>query len=124
LLFNSFDPAGFVSLDQPPIAIWFQVLSAKLLGFRGIAVPLPQVIEGLLAIVLIYLLVRRSFGKLAALVAAMLLAVTPAVVAADRSNNTESRLVVVLLCATWAAVRAAPGHHRETAVVFARAASE
>jgi 4-amino-4-deoxy-L-arabinose transferase-like glycosyltransferase len=106
-LFNSFDPAGFVSLDKPPIAIWFQVLSAKLLGFRGIAVLLPQVIEGLLAIILTYLLVRRSFGKLAALVAAMLLAVTPAVVAADRSNNMESCLVVILLCATWAAVRAA-----------------
>jgi 4-amino-4-deoxy-L-arabinose transferase-like glycosyltransferase len=42
--FNSFDPAGFVSLDKPPIAIWFQALSAKLLGFRGIVVLLPQVI--------------------------------------------------------------------------------
>ena len=46
-LFNSFDPAGFVSLDKPPIAIWIQVLGAKLLGFRGIAVLLPQVIDKL-----------------------------------------------------------------------------
>jgi 4-amino-4-deoxy-L-arabinose transferase-like glycosyltransferase len=31
LLFKSFDPGGFVSLDKPPIAIWLQVLSAKLI---------------------------------------------------------------------------------------------
>ena len=36
-LYNSFDPAGFVSLDKPPMAIWVQVVSAKLFGFRGLA---------------------------------------------------------------------------------------
>jgi hypothetical protein len=31
--FNAFDPAGFVSLHKPPIALWLQVASAKLVGF-------------------------------------------------------------------------------------------
>src|SRR5256885_16907299 len=31
--FNSFDPAGFVSLDKPPLAFWVQAASAKLFGF-------------------------------------------------------------------------------------------
>jgi 4-amino-4-deoxy-L-arabinose transferase-like glycosyltransferase len=106
LLFNSFDPAGFVSLDKPPIAIWLQVLSAKLIGFSGIALLLPQVIEGLLAIVVVYLFVERTFGVLAGSLAAALLAITPAVVAVDRSNNMESCLIVVLLGAAWAALRA------------------
>ena len=106
-LFNSFDPGGFVSLDKPPIAIWLQVLSAKLVGFNGIAMLLPQVAEGIVAILLVYLLVTRSFGKLAGLFAAALLAVTPVAVAVDRSNNMESCLIVMLLASAWAGVRAA-----------------
>src|SRR5438128_12321651 len=31
--YNSFDPGGFVSVDKPPVALWVQVLSAKLFGF-------------------------------------------------------------------------------------------
>ena len=32
--FNAFDPAGFVSIDKPPLAFWAQTLSAELFGFR------------------------------------------------------------------------------------------
>src|ERR1700722_18115486 len=34
-LFNAFDPAGFLSLDKPPIAFWIQVASAKLFGLNS-----------------------------------------------------------------------------------------
>ncbi|MBV9015123.1 MAG: glycosyltransferase family 39 protein [Alphaproteobacteria bacterium] len=105
-VFNAFDPAGFVSLDKPPVAFWIQTLSAKLFGFSPFSVLLPQLIEGLGAIVLLYVLVRRRFGELAGLVAALALAFTPVAVAVDRSNNTESCLVLVLLFAAWAAIRA------------------
>jgi 4-amino-4-deoxy-L-arabinose transferase-like glycosyltransferase len=106
LFFNAFDPAGFVSLDKPPVAFWIQTLSAKLLGFSPFSVLLPQLIEGLAAIALLYVLVRRRFGEAAGLCAALALALTPIAVAVDRSNNTESCLVLVLLLAAWAAVRA------------------
>src|SRR5215216_2484754 len=69
--FNAFDPGGFVSLDKPPLALWTQVLSAKLIGFHGLAMLLPQVVEGLAAILIVYLMVGRSFGRAAALVAAL-----------------------------------------------------
>ncbi len=105
--FNSFDPAGFVSLDKPPVAIWLQVASAKLLGFSGHSILLAQVVAGLAAILLLYLIVQRTFGRTAAISAALVLAVTPVSVAVDRSNNTESCLIVVLLAATWLAMRAA-----------------
>jgi 4-amino-4-deoxy-L-arabinose transferase-like glycosyltransferase len=98
-LFNAFDPAGFVSLDKPPVAFWIQTLSAKLLGFSASSVLLPQLVEGLCAIVLLYVLVRRRFGEFAGLVAALALALTPVAVAVDRSNNTESCLVLALLLA-------------------------
>ena len=100
--FNAFDPAGFVSLDKPPLAFWLQTASAKLLGFNRFAVLLPQVVEGVAAIALLYWLVRRQFGVPAGLLAALFLALTPISVAVDRSNNTESCLVLVLMLATWA----------------------
>jgi len=102
--FNSFDPAGFVSLDKPPIAFWIQVLSARLLGFSGFSVLLPQVLEGLAAIALLYHLVARKFGATAGLLAALFLALTPISVVVDRSSNTDSCLVLVLLLAAWALI--------------------
>jgi hypothetical protein len=36
--YNAFDPAGFVSLDKPPVAFWLQTASAKLLGFGTVSV--------------------------------------------------------------------------------------
>src|ERR1035437_5716985 len=104
--FNAFDPAGFVSLDKPPIALWLQVASAKVLGFSAFSVMLPQVLEGLVAVILIYKLVSRRFGEAAGLVAALCLALTPISVAVDRSNNTDSCLIMVLLLAAWALIRA------------------
>jgi 4-amino-4-deoxy-L-arabinose transferase-like glycosyltransferase len=105
--FNSFDPGGFVTLDKPPLAIWMQALSAKLLGFSEFAVLLPQVIEGLAAVLLVYLIMARAFERRAALLAALFLALAPGSVAIDRSNNTDSLLIVVLLFAAWLAMRAA-----------------
>ncbi len=102
--FNSFDPAGFVSLDKPPLAFWIQAASAKLFGFGSLSLFLPQVLEGVLAIVVLYHLVQRHFGVAAGLVAALVLAVSPVSVAVDRSNNTESLLILVLLLAVWALV--------------------
>jgi hypothetical protein len=33
--YAAFDPAGFISVDKPPVALWMQVASTKLLGFSG-----------------------------------------------------------------------------------------
>lgn len=107
LFYASFDPAGFVSLDKPPVAFWIQAASAKLLGFSGVSLLLPQVLEGVAAVFLLHHLVRPRFGRVAALLAALFLAVTPISVAIDRSNNTDSCLVLMLLLAAWAAIRAA-----------------
>ena len=100
--FNAFDPAGFVSLDKPPVAFWLQVLSAKLLGFGGFSVLLPQALEGVAAVAVLYAVVRRGFGVRAGLLAAFFLAITPIAIADDRSSNADSCLVLVLLLAAWA----------------------
>jgi 4-amino-4-deoxy-L-arabinose transferase-like glycosyltransferase len=106
-LFNAFDPAGFVSIDKPPVAIWLQVASAKLLGFSALSILLAQVMAGLAAVLIVYVLVQKYWGRTAAAVAALSLALSPVNVAVDRSNNTESCLILVLLAAVWLGTRAA-----------------
>ncbi len=101
-LYNSFDPAGFVSVDKPPVALWIQVASVKLFGFHALGVLIPQALEGVAAVALVYHLVQRRFGAAAGLLAALSLALTPVSVAIDRSSNTDSCLVLVLLLAAWA----------------------
>ncbi|HTR88158.1 MAG TPA: glycosyltransferase family 39 protein [Reyranella sp.] len=103
--FNAFDPAGFVSLDKPPVAFWIQAAFAWVLGFSGFAIHLPQALAGVGSVALMHHLVRRPFGAAAGLIAAFLMAITPIAVAIDRSNNTDSWLVFFLLLAAWAALR-------------------
>ncbi len=106
-IFNSFDPAGFVSIDKPPVAIWLQVASAKLLGFSTLSILLAQVLAGLAAIVFSYVLVQKVWGRTAGAMAALSLALSPVNIAVDRSNNTESCLILALLIAVGLAMRAA-----------------
>jgi 4-amino-4-deoxy-L-arabinose transferase-like glycosyltransferase len=106
-LFNAFDPAGFVSIDKPPVAIWLQVASAKLFGFSALSIMAAQVMAGLAAVLIVYALVRKYWGGTAAAIAALSLALSPINVAVDRSNNTESCLILVLLAAVWLGMRAA-----------------
>ena len=105
--FNSFDPGGFVTVDKPPLGLWVQTASAALFGFSGFSLLLPQAAAGVLSVLLLYHLVRRTFGPPAGLTAALVLAITPISVAANRNNTMDSQLVLVLLLAAWAVIRAA-----------------
>lgn len=104
--FVSFDPAGFVTVDKPPVAFWVQTLSAKLFGYHGLSILLPQALAGVASVGLVWYLVRRAFGGGAGLLAAVAFAVAPISVAVDRSNNPDSLLTLTLLLAVCALVRA------------------
>jgi 4-amino-4-deoxy-L-arabinose transferase-like glycosyltransferase len=104
--YNSLDPGGFVCVDKPPVAIWVQVLSAKLFGFNPYSVLVPQAVMGTLSVLIIWYLTRRCFGPLAAFLAALALALTPISVAVERTNNTDACLAFVLLLSAWALIRA------------------
>src|SRR5919202_3382502 len=104
--FVSFD-AGFVSVDKPPLGLWIQAASAELFGFHGWSLLLPQALAGVLSVALLYHLVSRTFGPVAGLVAALVLAVTPIAVAVDRTNLLDSLLVLTVLVAAWAVLYAA-----------------
>ena len=106
-LFASFDPAGFLALDKPPGAFWIQALGVRCLGWEGWVLHVPQAVEGVLAVWLVYALTRRAAGPWPALAAGLVLAFSPANVAVDRSNLPDTCLLLVLLAAAWAALRAA-----------------
>jgi 4-amino-4-deoxy-L-arabinose transferase-like glycosyltransferase len=105
--FASFDPAGFVSVDKPPLGFWIQALSVLVFGFHGWALILPQALAGSLSVLVLYKLVQRTFGETAGLLAALILAVTPISVATARNNTPDSLLTFVVLLAAWAALKAA-----------------
>jgi 4-amino-4-deoxy-L-arabinose transferase-like glycosyltransferase len=104
--FVSFDAAGFVSVDKPPLGLWLQAASAKIFGFSGVSLILPQAIAGLLSVALLYYLVRRIFGPGTGLLSALALAITPVSVVVSRNNIIDSTLILTLLLGIWAVSRA------------------
>ncbi|PCK19879.1 mannosyltransferase [Bacillus pumilus] len=98
--FASFDPAGYVTVDKPPLTFWLQTISAKVFGLHGWSVILPQALAGIGSVYLIYRLVKPTFGQAAARLAALIMACTPIAVAVSRTNNIDSLLVFILLLAT------------------------
>ncbi|CAN5411440.1 glycosyltransferase family 39 protein [soil metagenome] len=104
--YAAFDPQGFISVDKPPVALWLQVASVKLFGFQPFSLILPQLLEGVLSVGLLFHLVRRRFDVLASLLAALFLALTPILVAVNRTNNMDSCLLLILLLASWAFIKA------------------
>ncbi|WP_232836972.1 ArnT family glycosyltransferase [Lentzea terrae] len=104
-LFGSFDPAGVVTVDKPPMALWPQAIAVSVFGFHGWAVLLPQVIEGVAAVFLLHRTVRLWADEKVALLAALILALTPITVAINRDNNPDTLLVLLLVAAAYASTR-------------------
>ncbi|WP_221761224.1 glycosyltransferase family 39 protein [Kibdelosporangium aridum] len=105
-IFGSFDPAGVVTVDKPPLALWPQVISVWIFGYHDWSILLPQVIEGVAAIFLLHRTVRLWAGENAALIAALIFALTPITVVTNRTNNTDAMLVLMLVAAAYAFTRA------------------
>src|SRR4029077_1774493 len=104
--FVSFDPGGLVSIDKPPLALWVQTASAKVFGFSPLALLLPQAIGGVIAVAVMSRILARRCGPPAALAAALALAVFPSFVAVSRENSVDTLLILLLLLASAALLRA------------------
>ena len=98
-IFGAFDPAGTVTIDKLPGELWVQALSLRIFGFHIWALVLPQVVEGVLTILVLYRAVRRLAGPAAGLTAAAVLAVTPITVLLSRGNVSDSLLILLLVLA-------------------------
>ncbi|GHO85583.1 ArnT family glycosyltransferase [Dictyobacter formicarum] len=111
LFFAAFDPAGFLALDKPPLGFWIQMLSVRLFGFSVFTILLPEALAGVLAVAVMFHLVRRVFGPLSGLIAALALALSPISIATNRTNIIDSLLVLAVLLATWLVNKATETGH-------------
>ena len=105
-MFVSFDPGGLITVDKPPLALWVQAASAKLFGFSPLSLLLPEAIAGVLAVALLYFLLARRLGAVAAFAGALALAVFPSFVAVSRDNGVDPILILLLILACGAGLRA------------------
>ena len=105
-LYDSFDPSGLMTVDKPPLALWVQALSARVFGFHSWSVLVPQALMGVATVALAYDLTRRLWGRTAAFVAGLVLALTPITVAISRYNNPDALLALCCVGALWCLVRA------------------
>jgi 4-amino-4-deoxy-L-arabinose transferase-like glycosyltransferase len=104
--FLAADPAGLISIDKPPLALWLQAASAEVFGFTPVSLLLPEAIAGVASVAAVYLIVRKRYGTLAASAAAFTLAVFPVFVAVSRDNNVDALLILLMTLACGTALRA------------------
>src|ERR1700689_4890492 len=104
--FAAVDPSGTVTLDKLPGAIWLDALSVRIFGWHYWAVALPQVVEGVLTVLVLYRVVRLLSGPRSGLLAALILAASPESALLNRGNVSDSLLVLLTVLAADATVRA------------------
>ena len=97
--FGAFDPDGTVTVDKLPGALWLQALSLRAFGVNTWAIVMPQVVEGILTVLVLYRAVRRLAGPTAGIAAALFLAASPVTVALNRGNISDSLLILLLVLA-------------------------
>jgi 4-amino-4-deoxy-L-arabinose transferase-like glycosyltransferase len=104
--FGSFDSSNFITVDKTPASLWVMELSGRIFGFSQWSMLVPQALEGVASVGLLYAAVRRWFGPPAGLVAGLVLALTPVAALMFRFNNPDALLVLLMTAAAYALVRA------------------
>ena len=61
-LFGSLDSTNFITVDKTPAFLWVMELSARIFGFSSWSLLLPQALEGVATVGVLYATVRRWFG--------------------------------------------------------------
>jgi 4-amino-4-deoxy-L-arabinose transferase-like glycosyltransferase len=107
--FGSLDSSNFITVDKPPASLWVMALSGRIFGFSSLSMLIPEVLEGVLAVSLLYAAIKRWFGAGAGLIAGLLLAITPVAALMFRFNNPDALLVCLLVAGAYCLVRALEG---------------
>src|SRR5438874_2252155 len=105
-LFGSFDSSNFITVDKPPASLWIMELSGRVFGFGTWSMLVPQALEGVAAVGLLYAAVRRWYGSAAGLLAGAALALSPVAALMFRYNNPDALLTLLLVAAAYATCRA------------------
>ncbi|MFI5261658.1 MAG: glycosyltransferase family 39 protein [Candidatus Limnocylindrales bacterium] len=103
--FGSLDASNFITVDKPPLALWLMGLSVRLFGLSSWSILLPQALAGVATVAILFVVVRHSFGPVAATVAAVVMALTPAAVLIFRFDDPDAVLTLLLVAAAGAFLR-------------------
>jgi 4-amino-4-deoxy-L-arabinose transferase-like glycosyltransferase len=106
MFFGSLDSSNFITVDKPPASLWVMSLSGRIFGFSSWSMLVPQALEGVAAVALLYATVKRSFGAVAGLLAGALFAATPVAALMFRFNNPDALLVLLLVASGYCLTRA------------------
>ncbi|OZC57717.1 glycosyl transferase [Rhodococcus sp. RS1C4] len=104
--FGSSDAANSITVDKPPMSLWLMSLSVRVFGLSSWAMLIPQALLGVGSVALLWATIRRQFGSAAGLLAGLTLAVTPVAALMFRFNNPDALLVLLMIAAVWASMRA------------------
>ncbi|MGZ4736763.1 MAG: glycosyltransferase family 39 protein [Acidimicrobiia bacterium] len=104
--FGSTDASNFITIDKTPASLWPMAISARIFGMSSWSMLVPQALEGVAMVGLLYATVKRWFSPGAALLAGAVAALTPVAVLMFRFNNPDSLLVLLLVAAAYAMTRA------------------
>ena len=105
-LFGSLDAGNVITVDKPPASLWLMAASARIFGFSSWSMLVPQALLGVGSVALLYAAVRRVAGWVPALLAGAVLALTPVAALMFRFNNPDALLVLLMVAAAYATVRA------------------
>ena len=104
--YGAFDPAATITIDKLAGAFVPQALSARIFGFHPWSLALPQVIEGVVTVLVMYRAVRQWAGEVPGLLAALLLTLTPIVASVFGHPMEDGALTLCLVLAADAWQRA------------------
>jgi 4-amino-4-deoxy-L-arabinose transferase-like glycosyltransferase len=104
--YGAFDPKATITLDKLAGSFVPQAISARIFGFHAWSLALPQVIEGIISVLVMYRVVRRWAGPQAGLIAACLFALTPVCVSMFGHSMEDGLLTMCLVLAADSCQRA------------------
>ncbi|WP_045877141.1 glycosyltransferase family 39 protein [Pseudofrankia sp. DC12] len=106
MFYGSSDAGNAITVDKPPVAMWVMSLSVRIFGLSSWSILVPEALCGVASVGLLYATVRRAFNPAAGLIAGAVLATTPVAVLMFRFNNPDALLVLLLVGAAYATLRA------------------
>ncbi|MET0702752.1 MAG: glycosyltransferase family 39 protein [Mycobacterium sp.] len=105
-LFGSSDAANSITVDKPPLSLWPMALAVRVFGLSSWSILAPQALMGVASVGLLWDTVRRRCGEAAGLATGLAFAVTPIAATIFRYNNPDALLVLLMIAAAWAVLRA------------------
>ena len=104
--FGSSDASNFITVDKSSAFLWPMDLLARVIGVNSWSILVPQALEGVASVAVLYLAVRRWFGAAAGLLAGVVLALTPVAALMFRFNNPDAMLTLLMTLGAYAVIRA------------------